>query len=164
MQFGEGEGEAGTVRVCLYGFGCGVRGYFLVFDGPSVHPRSLLNSLGNVFLSVFGFFSFVGSISPHLSTMYTSSPSSRHKRHGALLLRYVLLPRHDISRLEAVLGRPIQARHDDVALLDGGAGDERGGVGEPALAGLGGSLDDELVDEDNDDDDDNDEDWRVLVN
>jgi hypothetical protein len=51
-----------------------------------------------------------------------------------------------------------------VALLDGGAGDERGGVGEPALAGLGGSLDDELVDEDDDDDDDNDEDWRVLVN
>jgi hypothetical protein len=92
--------------VCM-GLGVGMCGYVLVFDRPSIRPRWLLYSSGIDFLLAFSFFSFVGSISPHLPTMYTSSPSSRYKRHGALLLRYVLLPGHDISRLEAVLGRPI---------------------------------------------------------
>lgn len=66
-----------------------------------------------------------------------------------------------LGRNEGVLGRPGKAR-DDVALemeirSREGAGHGHG-VEEPAL-GLGGGLDNELVDEDDDDDDDDDGNW-----
>ena len=151
------------VVVCWY-ISCGG------FCVPSSHPRSLL-FLYLLFLLSLPLILFIHlsrrkNKRPRLARSFSFSPS-RNERHSALLLRHPLFSGHDVARLQLVLGRPFEARHDGASPDGGGRGvgyrpHDEGVFDEPAL-GLRGGLDDEFVDQDNDDDDYYDEDWRVFV-